>query len=93
MRKNKLLVFLLLPLFFLLPFGTYVNAQVPGYVGVAEGEQYTWKGEANFENVDDLLDNVRDLLADWKSNLHLFDFFGFKAGVMGSVSSAKCDCP
>lgn len=80
MRKNKLLIVLLLPILFLLPFSNYANAQVPDYVGVRAGEQYTWRAEVQFGNVDDLLDNVRALLVDWKANLPTsFEFFGLES--------------
>lgn len=71
MKKNKILGILLLTILFLLPFGNYANAQVPDYVGVEEGEQYTWNVEVNFEFVDDLLDNVRDVIVDLQTNLDL----------------------
>jgi len=79
MKKNKLVVVLLMPLLLLLPFGNYANAQVPNYVGVAAGEQYTWDAEVQFENVDDLLGNVRDILVDWKANLPSLDLFGLES--------------
>ncbi|MFX0001276.1 MAG: hypothetical protein ACFE88_14275 [Candidatus Hermodarchaeota archaeon] len=79
MRKNKLLIVLLLPILLLIPFSKNANAQVPGYVGVAAGEQYTWKVEAQFGNVDELLDNARSLLLHWKANLPTsFQLFGLE---------------
>ena len=71
MKKNKILAILSLTILFLLPFGNYANAQVPDYIGVNEGDQYTWKAEVNFEGVDNLLDNVRDVIVDLQSNLDL----------------------
>ncbi len=79
MRKNKRLVVLLLPLFLLLPFSNYANAQTPSYVGVAAGEQYTWKARINFGNVDELLTNARDVLVDWKANLPSIDLGGLES--------------
>jgi hypothetical protein len=69
MRKNKRLIVLLLPLLLILPFGNFAAAQTPGYVGVAAGEQYTWKARINFGNVDELLSNARDIMVDWKISL------------------------
>ena len=79
MKKNKLFIALFLPLLILIPFGNYANAQVPGYVGVAAGEQYEWKAEVHFGNVDDLLTNARDVLIDWKANLPSLDLFGLES--------------
>lgn len=79
MRKNRLLVILLIPILFLLPFGNYGKAQIPSYVGVGEGEQYTWKAEVKFEGVDDFLDNIRDVLVDLKTNLPSLDLFGLES--------------
>ncbi|KKK42989.1 MAG: hypothetical protein Lokiarch_30690, partial [Candidatus Lokiarchaeum sp. GC14_75] len=78
MRKDRITSILLLSILFLLPFGIDARAQVPGYVGVEVGDEYTWKAEVNFGNVDELLDNVRDLLVDWKDNLQLFELFGLE---------------
>ncbi len=86
MRKNKLLIVLLLPILFLLPFSNYANAQGPDYVGVAVGEQYTWKAEAQFGNVDTLLDNAKALLVDWKDNLPTsFDLFGLESLTIAEI--------
>jgi len=79
MKKNKLLVVLLMPLLLLLPFGNYANAQVPSYVGVAAGEQYTWKAEVEFGNVDELLTNARAVIVDMKANLPSLDLNGLES--------------
>lgn len=71
MRKNRIFGILLLTILFLLPFGNYANAQVPNYVGVDEGDQYTWDAEVNFDIVDSLLDNVRDVLVDLQTDIDL----------------------
>ncbi len=85
MRKKKILVILVLPLFFLLPFGNYAYAQTPDYVGVAPGETYTWKARVNFGAVDDLLDNVRDMLVDWKAQLPSIDLFGLESSTIAEI--------
>ncbi len=79
MRKDRISGLLILSVLFLIPFGINAKAQVPDYVGVNVGDQFTWKAKVNFGNVDDLLDNVRDLLADWKANLPSIDLFGFES--------------
>jgi len=85
MKKNKLLVVLLMPLLLLLPFGNYAKAQVPNYVGVAAGEQYTWDVEVQLGNVDELLGNVRDILVEWKANLPSLDLFGLESLTIGEI--------
>ena len=71
MRKNKILGILLFIIIFLLPFGNYANGQAPDYVGVEQDDQYTWKVEVNFEAVDDLIDNIRDVVVDLQTNIDL----------------------
>lgn len=81
MRKDKISGILILSILFLLPFGINARAQAlvkPDYVGVEVGDEYTWKAELNFGNVDELLDNVRALLVDWKANLPSIDLLGFE---------------
>jgi hypothetical protein len=78
MRKNKFFAILLVPLLFLLPFGNFAKAQVPSYVGIAEGGDYTWKAEANFAGVNQLLGNVRDVLVEQQENLPSLDLFGLE---------------
>ncbi|MFX1588785.1 MAG: hypothetical protein ACFFC1_11560 [Promethearchaeota archaeon] len=85
MRHKKLLVILILPFFFLLPFGKYANAQVPDYVGVAPGDTYTWKATVNFGNVDELLDNMRDLFVDWKAQLPMIDLYGLESMTIAEI--------
>ncbi|MHA2268141.1 MAG: hypothetical protein ACXAB8_10120 [Promethearchaeota archaeon] len=85
MRKNKRLIVLLLPLLLILPFGNFAAAQTPGYVGVAAGEQYTWKARINFGNVDELLSNARDIMVDWKANLPLIDLGGLESMTVGDI--------
>ena len=63
----------------LLPFSNYANAQVPNYVGVAAGDQYTWRAKVNFGNVEDLLTNARAVLIDWKANLPSLDLDGLES--------------
>jgi len=78
MRKNKFFAILLVPLLFLLPFGNFAKAQVPSYVGIAEEGDYTWKAEANFAGVNQLLGNVRDVLVEQQENLPSLDLFGLE---------------
>ena len=71
MRKNKNIAIVLLAILFLLPFGNDANAQVSDYVGVEQGDQYTWNVEVEFEFVEDLIENVRDVIVDLQTNIDL----------------------
>lgn len=71
MRKNKSIGVFLLAILFLLPFGNYANAQGSDYVGVEQGDQYTWNVEVEFEFVEDLIENVRDVIVDLQTNIDL----------------------
>lgn len=86
MKKNKLFVVLLMPILLLLPFGNYAKAQVPSYVGVEAGDQYTWSVEVKLENVDDLLGNVRDVIVDWKAGLPSLNLFGLESLTIAELS-------
>ena len=85
MRKDRISGILILFILFLLPFGINARAQAPDYVGVEVGDEYTWKVELNFGNVDDLLDNVRNLLVDWKANLPSIDLLGFETYTVADI--------
>ncbi|MHA1931227.1 MAG: hypothetical protein ACW96X_01735 [Promethearchaeota archaeon] len=85
MKKNKRLVVLLLPILLLVPFSNFTNAQTPGYVGVAAGEQYTWKARINFGNIDELLTNAREVMVDWKANLPSLDLGGLELMTVGDI--------
>jgi len=71
MRKNKNIAIVLLAILFLLPFGNDANAQVSDYVGVEQGDQYTWNVEVEFEFVEDLIENIRDVIVDLQTNIDL----------------------
>ncbi|MFX1374581.1 MAG: hypothetical protein ACFFA0_02105 [Promethearchaeota archaeon] len=91
MRKNKLLVVLLLPFLLLLPFGNFTKAQVPSYVGVEEGDEYTWNAQVNFAGVDTLVNNIRDVLVDFQTNLPSLDLFGLESLTINEIIEQVAD--
>ncbi|MFX1599288.1 MAG: hypothetical protein ACFFB6_01675 [Promethearchaeota archaeon] len=80
-----------MPSLIFLTFGNNVKAQVPSYVGVAEGQEIIWKAEANFAGVDVFLGNVRDVLVDFQTNLPSLDLFGLESLTIDEIVEQIAD--
>ena len=64
MKKSKILVVIVFSVLLLIPFGSFTRAQPSTYVGVNEGDVYTWKVDVDVDGVDELVTNVGVLLDD-----------------------------
>ena len=68
MRKKTTISVFILSLLLFLSSGNVAKAQTPGYLGVAEGDEYSWKVDITFDGVDTLVNNIRDIMVDYQQN-------------------------
>lgn len=79
MKKKPILGVFLLSIIFFLVFGNVAKAQVTtSYIGVSEGDEFTWKVDINFEGVDTLVTNIREVMVDQQNKLNELVLFGFE---------------
>jgi len=79
MKKLRILVVLAISTLLLIPFGSFTRAQPSTYVGVQEGDVYTWKINFDVDGLDQLINNTRQLLVDRVNNMPPPDLFGFES--------------
>ncbi|MFW9874140.1 MAG: hypothetical protein ACFFG0_13625 [Candidatus Thorarchaeota archaeon] len=79
MKKIRLLTLFILCTFFLVPFGSFSVAQLNGYVGVEEGDEYEWRIKLDLDGVDALMYNVPALLTEIENRLSTLDLFGYES--------------
>lgn len=78
MRKKTTISVFLLSILFFLAFGNVAKAQTPSYLGVAEGDEYTWRVNVNFDGVDTFVNNIGDIMVDQQNKLDDLVLFGWE---------------
>ena len=78
MKKSNIFVVLALSTILLIPFANIAKAQTPSYVGVNEGEVYTWKVDFDVDGIDEVMDNIGTLLDDLQDYIATLDLHGYE---------------
>ncbi len=78
MKKSNIFVVLALSTILLVPFANIAKGQTPSYVGVNEGEVYTWKVDLEVDGIDEVMDNIGTLLDDVQDNIATLDLHGYE---------------
>jgi len=78
MKKSNIFVVLALSTILLIPFANIAKAQTPSYVGVNEGEVYTWKVDLEVDGIDEVMDNIGTLLDDIQDLIATLDLHGYE---------------
>ena len=78
MKKLRILVVLAISTLLLIPFGSFTRAQPSSYVGVQEGDVYTWKIDLDVDGIDELMTNVDTLLDDLQLYVADLDLGGYE---------------
>lgn len=78
MKKLKVLVVLAISTLLLIPFGSFAKAQTPSYVGVSEGDIYTWSVQIDADGIDELMDNIGTLIDDLQVYVANLDLGGYE---------------
>ena len=79
MKKTTSLSVFLLSILFFLAFGNVAKAQVTtSYISVNEGDEYIWNVDVNFDGVDTLVSNIREIMVDQQNKLNELVLFGFE---------------
>jgi len=79
MRKNKFLTIFTVCILFTIPIVKFSVAQPSTYVGVEEGDEYTWKMNFDINGVDQLVNNIRQVLVNQTDNISTIDLYGFES--------------
>jgi len=78
MKKLRILVVLAISTLLLIPFGSFTRAQPSSYVGVEEGDVYTWRIDLDVDGIDELVTNVDTLLDDLQLYVADLDLGGYE---------------
>ncbi|MFX1363972.1 MAG: hypothetical protein ACFFCE_13660 [Promethearchaeota archaeon] len=78
MRKKTTICIFLLSTLFIVPFGNFAKAQPTDFLGVSEGDEYKWKANINFEGVETLIYNMREIIVDQQNKLSELEIFGWE---------------
>ncbi len=77
MKKNKIFTIFTIFILFTIPVVNFSVAQPSTYVGVEEGDEYTWKIDFDIDGIDQLVNNTRQLIVDYSMSTP--DLFGFES--------------
>jgi hypothetical protein len=89
MKKLKSIGIIFLSTLLLIPFGGFAKAQTSTYVGVQEGETYTWQITLNIDGLDELIENIDILLDDLESSIAANDFGGYENSTIPEMINTK----
>jgi len=78
MKKLRILVVLAISTLLLIPFGSFAKAQTPAYIGISEGDVYTWKIDLDVDGIDELITNIDTLLDDLQLYVADLDLGGYE---------------
>jgi len=79
MKKIKILTICTICILITIPFVQFSNAQPSTYVGVEEGDEYTWKINFEIDGMDQLVNNTRQVLVDQINAISTIDLYGFES--------------
>ncbi|MHA2006858.1 MAG: hypothetical protein ACXABO_04205 [Promethearchaeota archaeon] len=78
MKKSNIFVVLAISTILLIPLSNVARAQPPSYVGVNEGDVYTWKVDLDVDGLDEVMNNIGTLLNDIDGYISTLDLGGYE---------------